>query len=670
MKLFHAKKIGSALMASCLLATPVMALAEGDSSLAGISALLNVYFENEEHSEDDLLDFVLSNTMVKTTVAKEAVALHDIGIARAGEYVNVRQAPGTDNAIIGKLYDQSGVMVIGSVTIEDGEWYHIESGSVNGYVKAEYVVTGEEAQEYALMTGNLLLKVTTDGLNVRQRPNTNCDIVGYLNEGDTCTITSKEENFYGVILNNGVRGYVHKDYVEAFMDCDTAVSLVEEENLLNEMARLEEAAQKRREQVIEEARAAEKAKAQREEESRKAAEAEEAAAKAAREAEEAAKAAREAEEAAARAAREAEEAAAAQASREAEEAAAQAAREAEAAAAERAAREAEAARAQAAWEAEQEAAAQAALEAEMAAQASREAEEAARAAREAEAARIAREEEAARAQAAWEAEEAARIAREEEAARAQTAWEAEEAARIAREEEAARASLEAAEAERASIEAAEAERASIEAAEAERASREAAEATLDLGEVVFEGEDPEWVEPATEPEWEEPSEEPTTEEAWEEPTTEEPWEEPTTEEPWEEPTTEEPWEEPTEEEPEEPAYVLSWERQAVVDYAYSKLGCDYVWAAEGPYAFDCSGLVKCAYAQVGIPLYHQSGVQGQAGEYRSLYEAEPGDILWKSGHVGIYVGDGMCIHAANENVGVILSPVWACGFVCARNVLG
>ena len=639
MKLFHVKKIGSALMAACLLATPVMALAEGDSSLAGISALLNVYFENEEHSEDDLLDFVLSNTMVKTTVTEEAVALHDIGIARAGEYVNVRQAPGTDNAIIGKLYDQSGVMVIGSVTIEDGEWYHIESGSVNGYVKAEYVVTGEEAQEYALMTGNLLLKVTTDGLNVRQRPNTNCDIVGYLNEGDTCMITSKEENFYGVILNNGVRGYVHKDYVEAFMDCDTAVSLVEEENLLNEMARLEEEAQKRREQVIEEARAAEQAKAQREEESRKAAEAEEAAAKAAREAEEAAKAAREAEEAAARAAREAEEAAAAQASREAEEAAAQAAREAEAAAAERAAREAEAARAQAAWEAEQEAAAQAALEAEMAAQASREAEEAARAAREAEAARIAREEEAARAQAAWEAEEAARIAREEEAARA-------------------------------SLEAAEAERASIEAAEAERASREAAEATLDLGEVVFEGEDPEWVEPATEPEWEEPSEEPTTEEAWEEPTTEEPWEEPTTEEPWEEPTTEEPWEEPTEEEPEEPAYVLSWERQAVVDYAYSKLGCDYVWAAEGPYAFDCSGLVKCAYAQVGIPLYHQSGVQGQAGEYRSLYEAEPGDILWKSGHVGIYVGDGMCIHAANENVGVILSPVWACGFVCARNVLG
>ena len=83
----------------------------------------------------------------------------------------------------------------------------------------------------------------------------------------------------------------------------------------------------------------------------------------------------------------------------------------------------------------------------------------------------------------------------------------------------------------------------------------------------------------------------------------------------------------------------------VVAAAYSKLGCPYVWGASGPNSFDCSGLVMWCYAQAGVSLDRYSGSQGQSGAIIPLSQAQPGDILWKSGHVGIYIGNGQYIHA-------------------------
>ena len=65
----------------------------------------------------------------------------------------------------------------------------------------------------------------------------------------------------------------------------------------------------------------------------------------------------------------------------------------------------------------------------------------------------------------------------------------------------------------------------------------------------------------------------------------------------------------------------------------------------GPNSFDCSGLVMWCYAQAGVSLDHYSGSQGQSGAIIPLSQAQPGDILWKSGHVGIYIGNGQYIHA-------------------------
>ena len=83
----------------------------------------------------------------------------------------------------------------------------------------------------------------------------------------------------------------------------------------------------------------------------------------------------------------------------------------------------------------------------------------------------------------------------------------------------------------------------------------------------------------------------------------------------------------------------------VVAAAYSKLGCPYKWGASGPDTFDCSGLVMWCYAQAGVYLDHYSGSQKESGAVIPVSQAQPGDILWKSGHVGIYIGNGQYIHA-------------------------
>lgn len=74
----------------------------------------------------------------------------------------------------------------------------------------------------------------------------------------------------------------------------------------------------------------------------------------------------------------------------------------------------------------------------------------------------------------------------------------------------------------------------------------------------------------------------------------------------------------------------------------------YVWGAEGPNSFDCSGLVMWAYQKVGISLPHYTGDQWTAGTHVSRNELRPGDLVFFYGdlhHVGIYVGAGMMIHA-------------------------
>lgn len=95
-------------------------------------------------------------------------------------------------------------------------------------------------------------------------------------------------------------------------------------------------------------------------------------------------------------------------------------------------------------------------------------------------------------------------------------------------------------------------------------------------------------------------------------------------------------------------------------FAMTKLGRPYVWGAEGPSTFDCSGLTMWAYKQVGISLPHYTGSQWNAGTHISRSQLQPGDLVFFYSdlhHMGMYVGDGKMIHAPQTGDVVKIAPL-------------
>ena len=107
-----------------------------------------------------------------------------------------------------------------------------------------------------------------------------------------------------------------------------------------------------------------------------------------------------------------------------------------------------------------------------------------------------------------------------------------------------------------------------------------------------------------------------------------------------------------------------------IAYARAQLGKPYQYAATGPDSFDCSGLTMMAWRAAGVSLPHYSGAQYSSLPHVPLSEMQPGDLVfWGSGggsHVGIYVGNGMMIHAPHTGDVVKVAPVYGSPVGAAR----
>lgn len=101
----------------------------------------------------------------------------------------------------------------------------------------------------------------------------------------------------------------------------------------------------------------------------------------------------------------------------------------------------------------------------------------------------------------------------------------------------------------------------------------------------------------------------------------------------------------------------------IIETAKTRLGCPYKWGATGPSKFDCSGFTQWVYKKNGISIPRTSGAQKSGGKYISISNVKPGDIVWRPGHVGIYVGNGKVIHA--PHTGAVVSYTSVSGFKCA-----
>ena len=95
--------------------------------------------------------------------------------------------------------------------------------------------------------------------------------------------------------------------------------------------------------------------------------------------------------------------------------------------------------------------------------------------------------------------------------------------------------------------------------------------------------------------------------------------------------------------------------------ALSRLGCPYVWGATGPDRFDCSGLVKWAYEQAGIPLHRTTYDQINEGMPVARSQVRPGDLVFPhAGHVQMAIGHDLVVEAPQPGSRVQISRLGDC----------
>lgn len=107
---------------------------------------------------------------------------------------------------------------------------------------------------------------------------------------------------------------------------------------------------------------------------------------------------------------------------------------------------------------------------------------------------------------------------------------------------------------------------------------------------------------------------------------------------------------------------VSGRAAAAVQYAMAQVGKSYVYGAAGPSAFDCSGLTMMAWAQAGIGLPHSSSAQFGSGPHVAASDLRPGDLVFyysPISHVGMYIGNGLIVHAANPGAGVRVAELYS-----------
>ena len=172
---------------------------------------------------------------VSSGLSEEEESFKNLVIAKVNNYVNVRDLPSEEGNIVGKLYDKS----VGTFIEEVDGWYKISSGSVEGYVKGEFCVTGDDAVEYAKEVGTRIATVTTTTLKVRQEPGLDAVVLGLVPIEDELIVTEELEGWVKVNIEEG-DGYVSADYVTL------STEFVKAESIEEEKARLakEEAARK------------------------------------------------------------------------------------------------------------------------------------------------------------------------------------------------------------------------------------------------------------------------------------------------------------------------------------------------------------------------------------------------------------------------------------------
>ena len=192
---------------------------------------------SDEKVEEAQAEETEETSTEEETTQEEEQDFRGLVIAQVNNYVNVRSMPSEEGEIVGKLYDDS----VGEYIEEKDGWYKIVSGKCEGYVKAEYCVTGEEAQKLAKEVGTTYAVVNTTTLKVRQEASTESIVLGLVPIEEELVVKEELDGWVKIEIEEG-DGYVSREYVNLRTDFVHAESKEEEEARLAEEAREREAA--------------------------------------------------------------------------------------------------------------------------------------------------------------------------------------------------------------------------------------------------------------------------------------------------------------------------------------------------------------------------------------------------------------------------------------------
>ena len=179
---------------------------------------------NSTKQIESIIETVIRDDQMDTTPeASEEESFKNLVIAQVNDYVNVRSLPSEEGEIVGKLYDDS----VGLFISEENGWYQISSGSVTGYVKAEYCVTGDEAVELAKKVGTRLATVNTTTLKVRTEPSLEASVLGLVPLEDDLVVSDETDGWVQVDTEEGL-GWVSTEFVSLHTEFVEAESKEEE----------------------------------------------------------------------------------------------------------------------------------------------------------------------------------------------------------------------------------------------------------------------------------------------------------------------------------------------------------------------------------------------------------------------------------------------------------
>ena len=201
---------------------------EGESAIAGMAVTLNNYYAGEETPDEGILDYLVPlaqatseadteseteteepRTVMAATVAIESDA-SNVGLVSAAGYLNVREQPSTGSVTIGRLFSNCQVVILDSVNNSEGSWYHITCGDVEGYVSASYVLVGAAAKTAEDNIQNRYAVITADQLNVRDSASESAKVVGTVYKDEEYAIIEDQGDFVKIHIANDEVGYVSK----------------------------------------------------------------------------------------------------------------------------------------------------------------------------------------------------------------------------------------------------------------------------------------------------------------------------------------------------------------------------------------------------------------------------------------------------------------------------